>query len=220
MKPAGAKCRLELVSCRFPARPLCEQGKLRSFIMGNGLNWRQVGFPRFGDGIVSQHESAIMLQAAEGFSIFEANIWGMLFCGTEIANDESGTLGIHLYHLVGCVLVFIKHAGVMFRVLGYSGPIIIETALASILGVQWLHFPNRRLFTRPGSELDDDVAFSVTTTSEALLEKPDGVSMDVLRYVFFSVNWPDLVDTPQRLEDLVRKGYEYNYWPEPTNLLI
>jgi hypothetical protein len=44
--------------------------------------------------------------------------------------------------------------------------------------------------------------------------------MEVFRHVFFSVNCPDLVDTPQKLEQLVRRGYEYNGWPPPQNLLI
>ena len=76
------------------------------------------------------------------------------------------------------------------------------------------------MVSRAGSELDDDVAFSITTTSEALRERPDGIAMDVLRYVLFSVNWPDLAETPQELEDLIRKGYTFNSWPEPANLRI
>jgi hypothetical protein len=73
---------------------------------------------------------------------------------------------------------------------------------------------------RPGSELDDDVAFSVTTSSDALSEKPDGVAMEVLRYIFFSANLPDLIDPPHQLEDLVRMGYKYNFWTEPSALRI
>jgi hypothetical protein len=119
--------RLELcVVPRFPARPICEQAKLKPLIMENRVNWRQVSFPRLGNGVVSQYESAILLQAAADFSIFEANVWGMLFYGTEIDNNTRGTPGIiHSPHFVGCVLVFLKHAGIMLRLLGYSGPIVI-----------------------------------------------------------------------------------------------
>jgi hypothetical protein len=74
-------------------------------------------------------------------------------------------------------------------------------------------FSNRR-----GSELDDDVTFSVNTTTDALREKPDGVAMDVLRFIFFSVNLPDLIDPPQRLDELVRMGYGYNSWNPPGTL--
>jgi hypothetical protein len=44
--------------------------------------------------------------------------------------------------------------------------------------------------------------------------------MDVLRYVLFSVNSSDLIDTQQKLEDLVRMGYQFNYWPNPVNMRI
>jgi len=44
--------------------------------------------------------------------------------------------------------------------------------------------------------------------------------MDILPYVFFSVNWPDLIDSQGKLEALVRDGYQYNSWPRPGNLKI
>ena len=204
---------------RFPARPVCEHGRL---FTEWAVPWRGVYFPTFSNGLVSQHESAIILRATGELSIFEANVWGMLYYGTEIEGDHNGTSGIHLYQFVGYVLVFIHHACKMLQALGYSGPILIETALASILRVQWLYSQRwvAGVSAIPGSELDNDVRFSITMTSEALLEKPDRVAMDVLRYIFLSVNWPDLVDTPQKLEDLVRSGYTYNSWREPANLRI
>jgi hypothetical protein len=118
-------------------------------------------------------------------------------------------------------MLFIRHADSMLLALGYVGPVLIETSLTSILGVGWLNIQRRMLFpNRHGSELDDDVTFSVETTSEALHEKPDGVAMDVLRYIFFSANLPDLIDPPQRFEELVRMGYEYNSWTPPDTLRI
>ncbi len=206
---------------RFPARPICEQGKLKSLIIGNRVQWRGVQFPRLAENAVSQHESAIVLGSARGLSMFEANIWGMLFYGTQIDSNEHGNVGIHLYEFVGSVLVFILHAGQMFQALGYSGPILIETALTSIRGIQWLHaFHAHWLEAMPGSVLDDNVAFSITTTSEALRERPDGVAMGVLQYVFFSINWPDLVVVPQNPENLIRRGYEFNSWSQPANLRV
>jgi hypothetical protein len=206
--------RLELCVCpRFPARPVCRQGDLAPLLRDNSVPWRQVGFPRLGNGIVSQHESAIILQGTQSFSIIEANIWGMLFYGTEIETETTTAPGVHLHGFIGSVLVFIRHAGRFLHALGYSGPVIVETALASVLGVDWLHFPHRNFAsTLPGSELDDEVEFASATTSEALRESPDTVAMEVLREVFFSVNLPQLVDTPQKLENLVLKGYEYNCW--------
>jgi hypothetical protein len=70
----------------------------------------------------------------------------------------------------------------------------------------------------PGSEFDDEVVFTVPKTTEDLVEKPDALALDLLRYALFSVNLSDHVDTPEKLEELIRKGYEYNCWSPPTNL--
>ena len=145
----------------------------------------------------------------------------VLLHGAKSENGESKAFGIHLYEFVGHVLVFIQHARTMLHALGYSGPILIETALTSVRGVKWLYSPSGSWLTgKAGSVLDDNVTFSIPATSEALREKSDRVAMDVLRYVFFSVNWPSLIAGPQDIENLVRKGYEFNSWPQPANLQV
>jgi hypothetical protein len=107
----------------------------------------------------------------------------------------------------------------MLKMLGYSGPVVIETTLTSILGVPWLHVDHGMwLSPRSGSELDDEVVFSISKTTEELIQKPDGVVMDLLRDVFYSVNAPDLVMMPQRMEALIRRGYEFNSWHQPESL--
>jgi len=40
--------------------------------------------------------------------------------------------------------------------------------------------------------------------------------MEVLRLVFFAMNWPDTVDDPEKLAALVHLGYEYNMRRPPT----
>jgi hypothetical protein len=107
--------------------------------------------------------------------------------------------------------VFIQHAGKMLQALGYVGPIHVEMALDSLLGTRWLNPQLGGFFAeRPGSALDDDVRLSLETTSEALLDQPDGVVIDLLRYVFFAVNWSGLVETQEKLENLVRVGHEFS----------
>ena len=91
---------------------------------------------------------------------------------------------------------------------------MVETALSSVLDVGWVHDG----CVRSGSELDDEVEFAIETTSEALRESPDSVAKDVLREVLFSVNLSRLVDTPQKLGNMVLGGYDYNSWPRPTEL--
>jgi hypothetical protein len=119
-------------------------------------------------------------------------------------------------------MLFLKHSGRMFRAMGYSGPLLIEVSLNSILGIPWLNSMRGGsiVLAGPNSELDDDVAFSILQTSEALTQQTDGIAIDILRRIFFSVNWPALVDTPQNAERLIRNGYDFNFWPLPTNLKI
>ena len=202
---------------RYPVQTICEQAELRPIIVNNTVNWRGGRFPRSVNNLVSQHESAIVLLAAQDLtgmlSIFEVNVWGMLFYGTEIEGSESGVSGIHIYRVVGCVLLFIRHASTMLKALGYSGPLLIETSLTAILGTQWIHAPLGMQSTERGSELDDEVAFSVSTTTEMLSEQPDRVAIDVLRYLFFSVNLSDMVDTPAKLDSMIAMGYRFNAWP-------
>jgi hypothetical protein len=211
--------RLELsIAPRFPTRPICGQRDLKTIVRGSQVSWRGVGFPQ-PSNIVSQHESEIVLQPTRGLSIFEANVWGMLFYSALIEDEEKapsdakGTSAIHLYRFAGYVLVFLHHAEKMLRELGYSGPIVIETTLTSILEVPWAYMEmGNWLEFRPGSELDDNVTFEIATSTEALHEYPDLVAMDVFRFVFFSVNWPGLIDTTDKLQNLVRAGYTYNSW--------
>ncbi len=206
---------------RFPARQICRQEDLGSYIQGNCLSWRQVMFPDPGRAILCQHESAIVQDVTRRTSILEANVWGLLFYATQVETQHGGHVGVHPYELAGCVLIFIRHACKMLETMGYSGPILVEAGLHSILDVPWLQsLHGTILFTRSGSVLDDQVAFSVSTSTEELVEKPDGVAVDVLRDLLFSVSWPELVDTPQRLEDLVRKAYIFNFWPVPAALRI
>jgi Putative DNA-binding domain len=211
--------RLELcIVPRFPARPICEQGTLAPLVLAKQFRWRQVTFPISGSTAVSQHESAIVLGAAGDDSIFEANIWGMMFYCTTIADSFNPVkvLGIHLHGFVGTVMLFVRHAETILRALGYSGPIHIQASLGAMRDVPWLH-GSVGVYEKSGSELDDDVEFSISTTSEILRERTDVVVMEILRLTFFSVNWPDLIETQGRLENLLRAGYQYNCWPVPES---
>jgi hypothetical protein len=202
---------------RFPARRLCEEEKLRAIIQGNTMAWRQVIFPNISrSGILCQHESAIVLNPMRDLSVFEANVWGMLFYCARVEGEHDGTSGIHRSQFVGNVLLFVRHAGKMLKALGYSGPTTVIARLGSMLGVPWLYDAGGWLEPRTGSELDDQVSFSITASTDALLSRPDAVAMDVLRYVLYSVNAPDLVEKPENFAALIQKGYAYNVWPPPV----
>jgi hypothetical protein len=205
---------------RFPARQLCRQEELKSLVQKSWMSWRSVMFPDPSSSILSQYESAIVLAAARDLSFFEVNAWGMLFYAAKIEADHNGIKGIHLGQFVGYLLLFVRHAGKMLRSMGSGGPIHIETTINSLLRAQWLN-PQQGWFSpHPGSELDDDVTFSISTTSEELNENPDGVVATLLRNVFFAVNWAGIVETAQGLEGLIRLGYTFNFWNQPTSLKI
>ncbi len=219
--PAKRSARLEFcVVPRFPTRPLCAQSALRPLIVKSGINWRQISFPGLNTGVISQHESEITLQAAgkSVISLFEVNTWGLLFYGMELEGDEGGSPAIHLYRLVGSILLFIQHAGHMLGLMCYSGPIVIDISLDSILHATWVHAPDGIMYTHSGSEFDDNLVFSISSTTSELRERPDGLAIDIVRNVLYSVNWSDLIETPTQLETIVLKGYDFNFWYRPTAL--
>lgn len=218
-KRLGANLSLCVVP-RFPAKPIVEQAKLKPLIQRTALRWRQVTFPRLNDPIISQHESVIVLHPEAEFSLLEANIWGMLFYATDLEVEGRGAPGIHLYHLAGCILAFLCHANQVLRSVGYSGPLVIEISLSSILGVNWVFAPRGFVETKDGSKLDEEAAFSVETSTDALNEKQDSVAIEILQCVCFCINWSELVDSPEKLEELVRAGYRYNFWNAPDRLRL
>jgi len=204
---------------RFPARPLCPQEELEKAIQASCTHRRGTMFTVPSAPTISQYESVLVLNAAKPLtSIFEVNVWGTLFYGIYMQTDENVEVsGISINRLVGSVLVFIVHAAKMFEALGYSGPILIEVTLRSILGVKWVQawegFPQGV----GGSALDDELSFEVLTTTEDLRERQDGILIEVLRQVLFSVNLSEYASIPN-LEALARKGYEYNQWDIPQPL--
>jgi hypothetical protein len=103
----------------------------------------------------------------------------------------------------------------MIQALGYSGPIDLQMSLGTMREVPWLYAARgygNGIFTQKGSEIDDDAEFSIPTNSEALRQKPDDIVTELPRYVFFSVNWPTLIDAQQKVEELIQTGYKYNGW--------
>lgn len=213
-----ARPRLEIsVVPRFPARPVCEQHNLGPCLMTNRIPLRHGGFPHLTGGTISQHESVIMLDPVAEQSLLEANVWGMLFYGVPIDFVYQKFSGIHLYGFVGLVLACARHSGTVLKALGYSGAVVLQASLAQIRGVPWLQAVEGPYITeRGGSSIDDSVLLSTDATTESLLEDPDSVALNLLRFLLFAVNMADLVDAPHKIEDLLKRGYEYNFWGPPT----
>lgn len=214
----GPILELSVTPC-FPCRPVCEHGVLKSLIVKNVMQYWQMGFPLVStDNIISQYESAIVLAPMRGLSLFEANVWGMFFYCTQIGEEYEGTMGINRARFVGSVLLFVRHAGMMLKTVGYFGSILVKIELRSVLGVSWFYDAGGWMEPTKGSELDDEISFPITTTSEALIEKPDSISMDILRFALYSINAPALVENPNTFSAVIRRGYNYNLWPPPNDL--
>lgn len=211
----GSRIELAVVP-RFPADPLCEHVRLLTAIREASVEWRQVGFPRNSYGAITQHESAILLQPCGARSFFEANIWGMLFYTAPIGERRPQYAGIHTNGFIGHVLVFIRHARSMLQRLGYTGPLHVELALHDIRDIPWISFPRGFAETGPKSELDNTVAFTVASATDDLQQRSDGLAIDLLRSIFFAINWPTIADSPEKLVAIIRAGYEYNYWSART----
>jgi hypothetical protein len=208
---------------RFPARPLCEQGELRSLIQPvetNWVNWRQILFPDPSAPTISQHESVIILSPAKGMSFLEVNIWGLLFYGVRLDRDVLGGSGISLVDFVGHLLLYVRHSGQLLRRMGYSGPLHIESSLGPINGVKWYRSArNHAGFTQSAcSELDNTITFSISPTREELADRPDGIALDILRVILFAVNASGVAESQQKLEELIREGFEANFWNNPPKL--
>lgn len=208
---------------RFPSRQLCEQSNLKQHLLSTCVNWRQTLFPDLSRRqVVWQHESAIIIDPTVRTSFLEVNTWGMTFYGTGIEINYSESQGIHPLDVVGYVLVFMRHAGSLLQKMGFAGPILIETTFASLIDAQWflLGPGGTAILSEPKPQFDDEVVFSVPTTSDALIEKPDGIVMEVLQHLFFGANRSGYVENRENLENLIRRGYDFNFWPKPTVLKV
>jgi hypothetical protein len=201
---------------RFPVRQLCPQKDLEQRLqqVQTQTRWRGNCFPVLNSRAVSQHESRIVLDAAGGTSIFEADIRGTLFYATTVHTKNADTLGIHTPHFIGSVLLFVRHASLAFQQLGYSGPIAIQSTLSPLLHIPWFSSVLGYVEELPGSALDDSVSFPTPSTTEELRKTTDAVALEIVRTVLYSVNRADLAEG-YGAETLLRMGYEYNAWPTP-----
>ena len=222
-----AKCATRLnfsLIPRFPARQLYEQHELKSLNepQGNWIPWQHVLFPDLSIRGISQHESLIVPNAAGELSFLETNIWGLHFYGVRADKEYGIGPAISLLGVVGHILLFLRHAGIGIQRMGYSGPLHLEVSFGPLRGVSWI----RQTRTNPagaelaGSEFDDELVFSLSPTSQDVIERLDGVAMDVLRTILFAVGASNLVESQQRLESLILDGYAFNLWDEPESLKL
>ncbi|HEX3745409.1 MAG TPA: ATP-binding protein [Bryobacteraceae bacterium] len=209
--------RLEVsIGPRFPARPLCEQSALVEAFKKCEIGWRQGNFPRYSSTYISQHESTLSLTPGETEMIVEATVWGMLFYGTTLSTKRdlgpASISGVHLYSLVGYLLVVLRHANKLFSGWPYQGPLSLEVSVRCIRGVPWIYSDGGVPVEGPVSELDDDFCFSVPSTTDDLRQRPDITVINLLRRILFGMNWALPASDPAILDGLLKAGRNYNFW--------
>jgi len=182
------------VAPRYPSAPMFGPHELLDRVRQLTFPWRQVGFPRFTQGVISQHESALVLRPGSSFSLLEATIWGHLtYSGeVEIEIQSGGPVGIHLNHFLGQLLVFLEHARRLLLESGFTGALQIGMELRNVQGVPWVSFPGGFPEEGPKSLFDSEVSFELELPATRLFEDRDNVAADLLREIFFALNWADV----------------------------
>ena len=200
------------ISPLFPSRILLSQGKLLSLIQNTRVSWRGTTFPLVTTSPLSQHESALILEAdGQTYTLLEANVWGLLFYVCEIelelsvgSNQTAKAKGIHLYALLGRLLVFLEHAHQSYGAMGYDGTLEMRVALERMRGIPFLYSSFGNFIDEgPSSQLDDKISFVLSFPSSRLQTNRDAIAADLLRVLFFAVNWPAMVDQDERINALL-----------------
>jgi hypothetical protein len=80
------------------------------------------------------------------------------------------------------------------------------------MNVLWLYFLHNTAQKGPKAGFDSDITLDLEVSASRLLERRDEVVADVLREVFFAMNWPDVASTTDNVNSLLQEGYGFNFW--------
>jgi hypothetical protein len=86
--------------------------------------------------------------------------------------------------------------------------------LRSVRDVPWISFPSGLVEEGPKSLFDSEVSFDLELPATRLVEDRDGVAVDILREIFFALNWADVAATEDQLNQLLDAAYRFNFWQE------
>ncbi len=210
----GARFSLSIIP-RFPAKSIATQQEVLTTIEETRINWRQVGFPRRTDGTVTQNESAIILRPASGFSILEFNIWGLMFYASEIQKQGDDYNGIHLYQFLGNVCAFLKHAKLLMDDYDIMSDMSVQLQFDGVRGVPWIYAEYNSPIEGPSSLLDDSICLKLDISASDVRDRVDGLAMDLLNNILFSMNWSQLIIDRDQMRELLNSAYQYNMWNTP-----
>jgi hypothetical protein len=194
-----------------PSAPIIEQIDLWRVIRDTRVRWRQVDFPRRHD-IISQHQSALILNAASRRSLFEISTYGHIHYAMVIEEPEGSFSGIHLSSFVGHLLLYTEHARSVYHTLGFQGILRFQLKLERIRGVPWIYYQSSSPQTGPASTLDNEFEIELDVDVRRVETERDTIVRDLLRTTMFGLNWSDAALEEFALTGNIARGYEFNMW--------
>jgi hypothetical protein len=220
-KDGGVPPYLTLAACpTFPDKELVPRARAKDLLTSSIIPWRSGTFP-YSVEAITQHESMVVVRPSGlDRSFLELNTWGLLFYGHNIYFDQSQQVnsstaprGIHLYSLIGHILVYLEHFRSIFQKIGFEGSLLIRVRLDKIRGISLLYSDGwNGLSANPASPLDDDFEFEMLTDSCRLLGDRDGLTVELIKVLLYALNQHDTAINDQSIMKLIAAGYWFNSW--------
>jgi hypothetical protein len=91
--------------------------------------------------------------------------------------------------------------------MGYDGTLEVRVTLERMRGTPLLH---QGFGPKPNSPLDDKIGFMLSFLSSRLRTDRDAVARDLLRMLFFAVNWPQIANDDEQINRLLESGHRFN----------
>jgi len=214
-QPIGATLKI-VISPVYPVRPLIQHDKLQSLMRDISVQQRRVEFPSSHLDRSCQHESIIILDTRGRFEFIEANIWGQFCYAREV--EGQGNVGnyVHVQQLVGALLLYLEHARRMLLEVGFDGTLRFAVGLERVLKRPFFITGYAGQVEKCGcSILDDEIAFQQDCSSEEFRSSRDRIAVELLRTIFYAVNWPEGVADEASIAGILEMGYKFNLW-KPT----
>ena len=144
-------------------------------------------------------------------------MWGQFTYSCEIeyliGGEGLDNAGIHLNAFLGHILVFLEHARTIYHKIGYNGSLLLRTLLKRVQGKHFLHFPDGNSpVPGPASRIDDEISFDISISAGKLNEQRNEVAGELLKTLFFSLNWPEQGADSSAIMALLDAAAAYNSW--------
>jgi hypothetical protein len=106
----------------------------------------------------------------------------------------------------------------IYRRIGYNGSLLIRALLRRVQGKPFLYSNGKFPEIGPASRIDDEVSLDISSSAARLNEHRDEVASDLLKVLFFSLNWPQLGADAETIMDLLDAAAYYNSWPKRPSI--